>query len=264
MKKLIVLALTLSLFNCKNDTKADVVKDVNYDTETLDVTTSVYPENITSIFNAHGGLDQWNSYNGLSFTMKKPTGDEITITDLKDRRSYIETKDFKMGYNGTDTWLVENGDFKYEGKPEFYYNLMFYFYAMPFVLADDGITYENVAALEFEGKKYPGIKISYGSSVGASPEDEYILYYDTDTNKMAWLGYTVTYFTKAKSKDWHFIRYTNWQNVDGLILPKTLSWFKAEGFKIGEKRNDLEFTDIKLVSQKINQPNFEEPMMKMD
>ena len=53
---------------------------------------------------------------------------------------------------------------------------MFYFYAMPFILADDGIIYEDVAALKFEGKSYPGIKISYESGVGESPEDEYILY----------------------------------------------------------------------------------------
>ena len=63
---------------------------------------------------------------------------------------------------------------------------------------------------------------------------------------MAWLGYTVTYFTKEKSKDWHFIRYTDWQMVNGLILPKTLSWYNAEGFKVLDKRNDLEFTEVKL------------------
>ena len=80
---------------------------------------------------------------------------------------------------------------------------------MPFVLADDGITYTNVEPLIVEGKEYPGIKISYEAEIGESPEDEYIMYYDADSNKMAWLGYTVTYFTKEKSKDWHFIKYAD-------------------------------------------------------
>ena len=50
-----------------------------------------------------------------------------------------------------------------KGIPKFYYNLMFYFYAMPFILADDGIVYEDVKPLDIEGKSYPGIKISYES-----------------------------------------------------------------------------------------------------
>ena len=138
---------------------------------------------------------------------------------------------------------------------------MFYFYAMPFVLADDGITYTNVDALEFEGKSYPGIKISYGADIGASPDDEYILYYDAETNKMAWLAYTFTYGSNEKNSNWSFIRYTDWQNVDGLVLPKTLSWFKAEGFKIGEKRNDLEFADIKISKESKADAKFEKPVM---
>ena len=63
----------------------------------------------------------------------------------------------------------------YEGNPKFYYNLMFYFYAMPFILADDGIKYTDAEPLVFEGKSYPGIKISYEAGVGESPEDEYVI-----------------------------------------------------------------------------------------
>ena len=259
MKKLIILALALSFLNCKQDQKKEVEKNINYEEENLDVSTSTYPENMTRIFDAHGGLDLWKSYKNLAFTMKKPTGDELTVTDLKSRRSYIETDNFQIGYDGENVWLEEKNGFTYDGKPEFYYNLKFYFYAMPFVLADDGITYENTEALEFEGKTYPGIKISYANDIGESPEDEYILYYDAETNKMAWLGYTVTYFTKEKSKDWHFINYTNWQMVDGLALPKTLTWYNAEGFIIGEKRNELEFTDIKLSKKAADAAVFKKP-----
>tara|TARA_R110002012_G_scaffold49843_3_gene129035 strand:+ start:190 stop:978 length:789 start_codon:yes stop_codon:yes gene_type:complete len=259
MKNLFTLVLALSLFNCKQEAQKEVVKDTTYKAKELDITTSVYPDDITQVFNAHGGLDTWNSFKGLAFTMKKPTGDEVTITNLKNRKSYIETANFKIGYNGTDVWLDETDGFKYEGNPQFYYNLMFYFYAMPFILADDGITYETTEPLAFEGKDYPGIKISYNAGVGESPDDEYILYYDAETHKMVWLAYTVTYFTKEKSKDWHFIRYTDWQMVDDLALPKILTWFNSEGFKIAEKRNDLEFTSIKLSKTAPENSFFEKP-----
>jgi len=76
------------------------------------------------------------------------------------------------------------------GNPEFYYNVMFYFYAMPFVLADDGIIYGDIAPLEFEGTAYPGISISYKEGVGSSSKDEYFIYYNPETYQMAikWLG----------------------------------------------------------------------------
>jgi len=258
MKKIVLLTVVLfTITACKQDIKP--VDNVDYSKEKMDVTTSIYPENVTKIFDTHGKIDQWNSFNTLIFTMKKPEGDEVTITDLKDRRSLIETNAFKMGYNGANAWLVNKGENKYKGNPQFYYNLMFYFYAMPFVLADDGITYTNVDPLKADGKEYPGIKISYGAAIGESPEDEYIMYYDAETNKMAWLAYTVTYFTKAKSKDWHFIKYTDWQTVNGMVLPKTLTWYKSEGFTIGEKRNDLLFTDISLSKDKLEDAIFAKP-----
>jgi len=213
MKYYLVLALTLIIvLACKQETKP--VVNADYSEEKLNITTSIYPENVTKILNAHGGIDQWNTFNTLVFTMKKPIGDETTTTDLKDRRSLIETDAFKIGYTGKEAWLINKGENKYEGNPQFYYNLMFYFYAMPYVLADDGITYTNVEPLKVDSKTYPGIKISYAAEVGESPEDEYIMYYDAETNKMTWLGYTVTYFTKEKSKDWHFIKYTDWQMVN--------------------------------------------------
>lgn len=255
MKKILVLVLVISIFACKNKTASTV----DYSEENLDVTTSIYPENITKIFDAHGGLDTWNTMKSLEFTMKKPDGDEVTTTHLKNRKSLIEMPNHTIGFDGEDVWLKNKDTAAYKGNAKFYYNLMFYFYAMPFILADDGIIYENVAALEFEGKSYPGIKISYESGVGESPEDEYILYYNSETNNMAWLGYTVTYFSKEKSKEFHFIKYSNWQTVKGLVLPETLTWYKYENNLPTEKRNDLQFTNIKILTENPDPDIFEAP-----
>ncbi|MDG1729610.1 MAG: hypothetical protein P8K68_04330 [Algibacter sp.] len=255
MKKYIFLALAISVLACKNKT----TPAIDYSQETLDVTTSIYPENITKVFGAHGGLDTWNGMKSLEFTMKKLNGDEVTTTNLKNRKSLIEMPHHTIGFDGEDVWLKNKDTATYKGNPKFYYNLMFYFYAMPFILADDGIIYEDVAALEFEGQSYPGIKISYESGVGESPEDEYILYYDSETHKMTWLGYTVTYFSKEKGKEFHFIKYNNWQTVEGLVLPETLTWYNYENNLPTEKRNDLPFTDIKLSKEEPDTDMFEAP-----
>jgi len=54
---------------------------------------------------------------------------------------------------------------------------------MPFVLGDDGISYEKVEDLKVGDLSYPGYKISYGATVGDSPKDNYFLYYDAASYK---------------------------------------------------------------------------------
>ncbi|MBN4085446.1 hypothetical protein JYT89_03790, partial [Flavobacteriaceae bacterium AH-315-B10] len=161
--------------------------------------------------------------------------------------------------NGKELWLLQKDTTTYKGNPRFYYNLMFYFYAMPFILADDGIVYKDAEPLSFDGKDYPGILISYDAGVGESPEDEYILYYNPETYKMEWLGYTVTYFSKEKSKEFHFIKYSEWQTIDGLELPKTLTWYNYENNQPTTKRNDLEFINVSISKTKPEDSLFEKP-----
>ncbi|WP_299336840.1 DUF6503 family protein [uncultured Psychroserpens sp.] len=257
--KTALVCLLVVFSSCKEDKSTTTVESVDYSKEELDVTTSVYPETITKVFDAHGGIDTWKKMQTLKFTIKKESGDEVTTTDLYNRSSHIDMPNHIIGYNGDKVWLFNKGEAEYKNNPRFYYNLMFYFYAMPFILADDGIIYEDVEPLVFEGNSYPGIKISYESGVGESPEDEYILYYDSETNEMAWLGYTVTYFSKEKSKEFHFIKYSDWQTVNGLKLPKTLTWYNYENNMPTTKRNDLEFADIVLSKEKTKARLFDTP-----
>ena len=109
-----------------------------------------------------------------------------------------------MGFDGNQVWLDEENDGDYKGNPKFYYNLYFYFYAMPFILADDGINYKDAEPLVFEGKTYPGIEITYNNGVGETPEDRYILYYNATTFNMEWLGYTVNFVEGIDKKELHF------------------------------------------------------------
>ena len=255
MKYVNFLLLLVLLISCKEttETKKEVIK-----TKELSVETKIYPENISKVFKAHGGLETWNAMKHLVFEMEIAGGREVTSTDLKNRKTLIETDKFKIGFDGDKVWLKQDS-LAYKGNAKFYYNLMFYFYAMPFVLADDGIVYENVEPLVFEDKEYLGIKISYNTGVGESPDDEYILYYDSQTNKMAWLGYTVTYFSKEKGKEFHFIKYSNWQNIEGLLLPETLTWYNYENNMPTTKRNDMMFTNVVISKEKPSAILFEMP-----
>jgi len=258
MKKIIFLALAISIFACRNKTSPTV----DYSEENLDITTSIYPENITKIFDAHGGLDIWNTMKSLEFTMKKPDGYEVTTTNLKNRKSLIEMPKHTIGFNGENVWLKNKTEAAYTlygGNPKFYYNLMFYFYAMPFILADDGIIYEDADPLVFKNVSYPGIKVSYESGVGESSEDEYILYYNPESYKMEWLAYTVTFFSKEKGKDFHFRRYNNWQEVNGLLLPKTIISYNYKNNLPTTAGNETQFVDVKISKVKPEADSFEAP-----
>ncbi|TVZ60142.1 hypothetical protein NA63_2692 [Flavobacteriaceae bacterium MAR_2010_105] len=253
--KILLFASLLTLSSCK-DKKTE---NVDYKTQELDVTTSVYPESITKVFEAHGGIDRWKQMKTLSFTMPKAEGNEVTTTDLKSRKAVIDMPHHQLGFDGQEVWLKKKDTTTYKGNPRFYYNLMFYFYAMPFVLSDDGIIYTDVEPLVVEGTSYPGIKISYESGVGESPEDEYILYYDQDSNMMAWLGYTVTYFTKEKSKEFHYIKYANWQEQNGLLLPETLEWYTVENNLPISKVNEVVFMDVQLSTDPKEDTKYKKP-----
>ncbi|MFC4723531.1 DUF6503 family protein [Geojedonia litorea] len=253
--KILLLASILTLSACKDKT----AKVLDYQTEDLDVTTSIYPEAMTKVFDAHGGVDQWKQMKTLTFTMPKETGNEITTTDLKSRKAHIDMPHHQLGFDGQEVWLLNKDTSKYEGNPRFYYNLMFYFYAMPFVLSDDGIIFTDVEPLVVDGTSHPGIKVSYESGVGESPEDEYILYYHPETHAMTWLGYTVTYFTKEKSKEFHYIKYADWQTVNGLVLPKTLEWYTVENNVPTTIRKAVNFTDVQLDEKALDPERYVKP-----
>jgi hypothetical protein len=213
-----------------------------------------YPEAMDKIFAHHGGLDLWKKQKAISYAIKKESGDENQWIDLQDRRERIEAPNVTMGYDGANFWM--ESDTTYKGNPIFYKNLMFYFYAMPFVVADQGIIYNEVSPLEFDGKSYPGMRISYEPSVGVSPEDEYFIHYDPDTGQMVWLGYTVTYFSKEKSKKIKWIQYNDWQTINGLKLPNALSWYKTDNNKPTELRNTVQFGDVTLSTKKFDDSKF--------
>ncbi len=268
MKKLILLlAILLSITACKNDKKTTAddprAEGMELDsTETSNVKEvekpKEYPAQFQAMFTAHGGLNHWKKMNNLCFEMKGKNGEETHTVSLPDRKTKIESKDWSIGYDGKGVWLLKH-DLGYEGNPVFYHNLMFYFYAMPFIISDPGTNYETVAPTELDGKIYNGYKVSYNKGVGDSPEDEYILYFDPKTNKMAWLAYTVTFKDQKKSDDWHYIKYDKWQDVNGLLLPEKLVWYNVENGKPKGKKMDVKFDKITATETMLDASVFAKP-----
>ncbi|MBM1106675.1 hypothetical protein JQC67_11045 [Aurantibacter crassamenti] len=253
MKRILSIVLLLLVFGCKENSekqkpaidkpvKVDATKDVNSATA-----------NITKVFETHG-LKQWKNQRTLSFTIPKPNAAETHTIDLYTRKEKIETSDWATGSNGKDIWLLDPKG-NYKGDPIFYHNLMFYFFSMPFVMADKGIHFSETEDLVFEGKSYPGVHVSFSDNVGISSKDEYYLHYDSDTFKMAWLGYTVTYRSGEKSNDVKWIHYNDWNEISKMKLPNSISWYTSDGRKINELSKTVKFENVQ-ISEKVKSDDF--------
>lgn len=219
MKKIILLLIIAVTVSCKNDAKKEAKND-----KTIEVKNENFPTELGKVFEKHGGINTWRKARILSFNK----GEEVYTVELQSRKTVINSPKYSLGFDGKKVWLDEEKEGAFKGNPSFYYNLYFYFYAMPFVLADDGIIYEKTADLVFENIKYPGYKISYKSNIGTSSDDNYKVYYNPKTYQMEWLAYTVTFKSKKTSDDFHLIKYNKWENVNGLVLPSEITWFKTD------------------------------------
>lgn len=243
IKPISIVFIVFAIYGCKEPPKKPIDHFEERQTE-VDVNSIGAPvAAIYKVFEAHGGLESWKNKRTLSFTIPKPNAQETHTIDLHSRKEKIETPEITMGFDGKDFWLADEKE-SYKGDPIFYHNLMFYFYSMPFVLADDGIEYSETEDLEFEGKSYPGVRISYQDGIGASSKDEYYLHYDSETDQMTWLGYTVTYRSGEKSDNIKWIRYNDWMEVEGLKLPKSMTWHAYEGRTIEEPQDPTIFENV--------------------
>lgn len=245
MKKLLLLFIITTIsIACKNDPKK-VKKKENF------------PDELAKVFEKHGGINTWRKAQTLSFNK----GDEVHTIDLQSRKTVINSPNYSLGFNGKEVWLKEVKKKAFKSNKDFYYNLYFYFYAMPFVLADDGIVYEEAKPLIFEGKEYPGIKISFETNVGTSPDDNYFVYYNPETYQMEWLRYSVTFFSKKTASKFNVIRYNDWETVDGLTLPKSITWYKKDesGLPTEPRGAATEFSLAIVKEAKLQDSFFEKP-----
>ncbi|MEQ9466762.1 MAG: DUF6503 family protein [Ekhidna sp.] len=228
MKNLTSLALVFALVACQPSKQTEEKQP--------EVPAYKAPEHhsasLTNVFDAHGGYEQWSKMKLLSYEK----GGESTIVNLQNRKIRLESPQQTIGFDGDDVWVTP--DTVDASRARFYHNLFFYFYTMPFVVGDPGAYYEDVEPRELSGKAYNGIKISYGENIGDAPDDNYILWFDPETNKMEWLMYTVTYGSGEPSDSYHLIKYEDWTEFNGLLLPASLQWFQYDGDSVGDPRGE--------------------------
>ena len=94
---------------------------------------------------------------------------------------------------------------------------------MPFVFADPGTHVRSVGRRAYDGKTYDAIAVRYGRGTGDTSEDDYVLYIDPVTTRLAACVYIVTYPTLLPegitASAEHVLVYDEFTTVDGLLVP---------------------------------------------
>lgn len=243
----ILAALALASCQPSEDKTTEVTE------ETTEINAAAtFPAYFEQVLQAHGGLEKWQQFGGMQYELQTDLGGnpatETHIIDLKTRKDLVKGGDYTIGFDGQQVWVSPNRA-AYPGKSaRFYHNLFFYFYTIPFVLADPGVKYEQLDDLELEGKTYRVIGTSFGEGIGDTPEDQYRMLINPETNQMEWLLYTVTYFG-SDNVQFNALKYEDYQEQQGLLLPGKLTGYKYENGQIGDVRYKVSFENVQLMQE---------------
>ena len=193
---------------------------------------------------AHGGIDRWRSYGTLEYDLQKGEMHEHHIIDLHSRKLVLTGDGYTIGFDGEEVWVMPDME-AYSGRPRFYSSLNFYFFGIPFVLADPGTIPESLGRSTFRDKPYDVVKVSFEPGVGDSPNDYYVIHADTATHLVELLLYTVTFRSHQPSEKYN-ARIFEWHEVDGLMVPSKISSYRwnGEDGTLGEHRSDTYFSNI--------------------
>ncbi|MEC7264879.1 MAG: hypothetical protein VXW38_14165, partial [Bacteroidota bacterium] len=107
MKKTTILMIFLAFVACKPSPKTEQVEV----SEPIEEGTNKasYPENLSKVFEAHGGLELWKSMRTLSFVLPNPEAPETHTVDLWSRKDRVDTEKYSMGFDGEKAWLLDPG-----------------------------------------------------------------------------------------------------------------------------------------------------------
>ena len=217
------------------------------------------PSTLMAGLKAHGGVERWSEMRTLEYSFPKGASKEFHQVDLASRKVRITHDDYTIGYDGQEVWVSPDKEAFPQMPARFYHNLIFYFYAIPYVLTDPGINYEVLPDRTVNGKELNAVKITYNSGVGDAPEDYYIAHFDKTTNELYLLLYTVTYFSGKTNENFSALVYDEWTEVNGLKLPKVMKGFRYQADTLGAERYVRIFDDISIHETPLESGIFEMP-----
>jgi len=221
-------------------------------------------EILAKALEAHGGIERFRTFgtltyhtDGLPYSAAAPLNFDHTA-DLVVRHHRMEGDSAKgpfiAGSTDTQAWTTDTETL---GIPPRWVNHgNSYFVLMPFVFADPGIHVRSLGERIFDGQTFDVIAIRYDRNIGDTSDDDYILYIDQTTHCLRLIDFSVTYGpmrgdTPIDQLPRRSLEFVEWQEVNGLSIPKVLRYGPWEQTADGGEQKD------EGVRYTISNPNFD-------
>ncbi|MDR7131303.1 hypothetical protein J2X69_003664 [Algoriphagus sp. 4150] len=214
----------------------------------------------TTILDAHGDWQKWYNSKAESYAMihEGVMTEENALINLDSRKIRLSNTEFEIGFDGSQTWISPSRE-AYKGKSvKFYHNLYFYFFNIPYVFTDQGVTVEKVADKSLNGKKYPTFQAKFDSSTGSSPKDQYFMLINPETNRLEYLLYNVTYFGD-ENPPLSALKYEDYRNAGGVYFPRILTGYTFDNDSTGNLKYQVTFADALLLDEEFDSEIFKRP-----
>lgn len=210
---------------------------------------SSLPEPLAACIEAHGGLDAWQAQGTLEYDFTRTTSEaslsDHQLVDLRERRVRITSDDYTLVHDGTDVGIAPSAEaLPYGPGPRFYSQTYFYFFAIPFVLADPGINYEVLPDETVGGTRYEVVRVSYDEGIGESPDDVYIAYVDAETSELGMVRYSVTFGDINMTEPNSVIVYREWTDDAGLRVPSRATFHDWNGGDLGPEKAEVTYGNV--------------------
>lgn len=190
---------------------------------------------------AHGGLDTWYAQSPLYFRFNyRPVDSAKTVRDSYILNDYVNARavhrsatdeGITYGFDGTEAWRMP-AEAEIAIKPRFWSLTPYYFVGLPFVLADEGINFEQLPDSVLQDQNYHRVRVTYGAGTGDAPDDYYVLWLNPETKQLDALNYIVSYpgfFPDGGHLPEKLMVLNGKTTVDGIALPTgyTTRWSDA-------------------------------------
>ena len=151
MKKIVYISVFICLAACSSSNN----EQKNAISVPLDHYKNINPR-LAECIKAHGGLEQWKKFGTLKFQ----NGKIRNTLNLRNRNeTFTNDSTFTVGYHDGQVWVQPDSTAYPNAK--FYRNLYFYFFALPFVAADQGVHQEDLGQRVFNGVTYDPVSYTH-------------------------------------------------------------------------------------------------------
>lgn len=204
---------------------------------------------------AHGGLDKWFSNGPISFRFDyQPIGggtrrnsyQTVDQWSVKVIHKWLEDESVSFGWDGENAWTFPDTA-EVSMNPRFWSATPFYFLGLPFVLADEGINYEELPTQELDGAFYDLVKVTYQTGTGDAPDDFYVIYINQKTKLMGALRYIVSYpgfFPNGGHSNEKIMIISALSEVEGIKLAEGYKTFWWKDESVGEHITNIDVLDV--------------------